>query len=869
MHKPAVRTLSLAVLATLPLLYLSFAGLTWDRVTADADASVRHSASQVATIGGYLYQIYGGAAKLTAAQLDANTSEEAEQEALELMLARTPGTIAVAVIDPAGSRALASMGDHQAVAILERGTPALTGGSPAHSQWLGGLTVGQWPSAEQGYIATAYYSYSTVYGMPRLLGVAADLHGGSMLPANTGLPSGVAVRMLNTDGQALYALHAVDSEQEHLNPERLINGFMSRNQALAAFVTPRRYSVEIPGSHGVRVEASISAGQLCASWIARMLAPTAVGFLSTLALFGVVVVTNRRARALELSQQAAMETSQTLSAAVDQSPIGTIIADATGTILISNRLGRQFANFLADGHAPAADLVALLSHASVLSLNETPLPVSYGDLDREWTRLVALPAPDSRMCWYRLQHCRFSPPASPDLTRHLFLIEDISQGREAQRRLFRRANFDALTGLASRSYVADTIEAGLDAARLDGGGIALAFLDLDHFKRVNDTLGHEGGDRLLQAIGARLRTLLRMGDVLGRWGGDEFMLVIPSATKEAIDPVMGRIFDAFVEPIELGDQRVLVGLSAGIAIGPRDGESSSELIRSANAAMYKAKREGRSFWCYFDPSLTAHSERRLAIDAALRDGLRGNEFYLHYQPVLDLHSGQIVGVEALMRWRSRTLGNVRPDEFIAAAEDTGLIVELSDWLIHNACSDLARLQDRLGHELRLAMNISAVELQRGSLAEKLRRACEANNLSPSLLEIELTERVLIEDGAHIKDELARVVALGARISIDDFGTGYSALSYLQNFPVSGIKIDKSFVQASDSSERSAQLVGAFLTIAKSMGLTVIAEGIETESQAARLRDAGCRLAQGYLLGRPMPADRIGSMAEADHESLSA
>lgn len=431
--------------------------------------------------------------------------------------------------------------------------------------------------------------------------------------------------------------------------------------------------------------------------------------------------------------------------------------------------------------------------------------------------------------------------------------KELEQALEAMARL---ASEDPLTGLLNRRGFRSALTELKQDCRSepqDGIEYALLFLDLDRFKIINDTLGHRIGDLLLQETAQRLRASLRSTDVMARLGGDEFAVIARYVkTKAALDDLAHCLIKAIREPFELSGYRVRTTISIGVAVSPVDGASADDLIVAADLALYAAKERNRDGYQFYGSAMSKELTDRRQIEVDLRDAIEHDELELRYQPIVSLHDGKVTGFEALARWNHRTKGFIPPSDFIPVAEDTGMMARLGEWALGEACGKLAQLPEHFS----LAVNLSPVQFTAPDLVESVQRALVASGLAPQRLELEITERLLLENNEDIISVLRRLRQLGVRIALDDFGTGYSALSYLRKFPLDKIKIDRSFV--TDIATRSDQvaIVQAVLSIARALGMTVTAEGVETAIQKDFLTALGCDSAQGYLFGRPVPFEDI-------------
>lgn len=473
---------------------------------------------------------------------------------------------------------------------------------------------------------------------------------------------------------------------------------------------------------------------------------------------------------------------------------------------------------------------------------------------------VALQHKDGNTVW-AIASSRPNQGADGSYQGSLAMITDISERKEMERELEHHALHDAVTGLPNRVLFKDRARQALAGAARDGSTVAVMFIDLDHFKFVNDTLGHQAGDELLREAARRLRHELRPGDTVSRFAGDEFTVLCTGIANEQHSlAIASRLRSSFDTPFVIGDDRVRVSASVGIALGHGEGEEVESLLRESDVAMYRAKEIAGGSCEVFDDSLRDDLKRRLQIEGALQDALEQGELSLAYQPIVSLRHGRVTEMEALLRWtHAGELGVVAPSEFIPIAEETGLIVPIGHWLIHEACRSLRGLIDDTGTQISLAINLSPRQVLDRSLIRELVTATEAHRIPPHLLKLEITESMLLDERPHVLTTLNDLRSMGFRLVLDDFGTGYSSLSYLKRLPFDVIKIDRSFVSGVGQESEDEAIVAAILGVARALGLRVVAEGVETAGQAERLREMGADYAQGFWFARPMPVDGVRAL----------
>ena len=462
--------------------------------------------------------------------------------------------------------------------------------------------------------------------------------------------------------------------------------------------------------------------------------------------------------------------------------------------------------------------------------------------------------------WFELSVAR-KASATGEGPRFVVISRDVTDNKLAEEKVLQLAHFDALTGLPNRSLLADRCQQALGAAQRHGQCVALLFLDLDHFKNINDALGHRVGDALLCAVAQRLSGLLREQDTIARLGGDEFILVLPDTDAVGAAHVAEKLLRAADQPFDIDAHELVITPSMGIAMYPQDGKDFDTLSRCADAAMYIAKQGGRNHYRFFTAEMQADSDRSLLLENALRRALERNQLYLHYQPQVCVASGAIVGAEALLRWEHPELGRVSPAEFIPVAESSGMILPMGDWVLQTATRQLREWMDQ-GYALTMAVNVSLVQFRQADFPQRIGQILQDAGLPPHCLELELTEGVAMTDPGLAIDTMDRLHQQGVLLSIDDFGTGYSSLNHLKKFKVYKLKIDQSFVRdiADDPDDRG--IVSAIISMAQGMDMRTIAEGVETAEQLAFLQDHGCMEVQGYLFGRPMAARDFGALLQA-------
>lgn len=442
----------------------------------------------------------------------------------------------------------------------------------------------------------------------------------------------------------------------------------------------------------------------------------------------------------------------------------------------------------------------------------------------------------------------------------ILVFNDVTEYKLQQEKILHQAHFDALTDLPNRFLSLDRLSQLINDAERNNKLVAILFLDLDDFKKINDSLGHDVGDKLLIEASARLHKGMRKGDTVGRLGGDEFIILLGDLNYATdVRPVVESLLERFRKPFNIDGRELMLTTSVGISIYPSDGVTSSKLLRNADLAMYYAKEQGRNTYSYFTTEMNKNVSRRLALEQQMHNALEKNEFTVNYQPKIDIASGNMTGVEALLRWNNPTLGQIPPDQFIPVAEQTGLIIAISEFVLKTALKATKNWIQIYGDTFTVAVNLSPRQFRDPNLVNFIEQALLQAGLTGDALELEITEGVLMNGDANIHEALAEISALGINIAMDDFGTGYSSLNYLRKYPFDVLKIDHSFISDITENDTDRELVNATIAMAHSLGLKVVAEGVETKEQLALLASQGCEIAQGYLFSKAVTADEITAM----------
>ena len=561
-------------------------------------------------------------------------------------------------------------------------------------------------------------------------------------------------------------------------------------------------------------------------------------------------VTRRKQMELELSR---------LMTAIEQSPVAVIITDIQGRIQYVNHA------FTAQSGYTAEEVHG--KNPSLLKSGDTT-PEEYQSMwasllkGNSWSGVFHNVRKDGSLYW---EEAVIAPVRDTEgqIVELIGLQHDVTLRREAEENARFLAFHDPLTALPNRLVGRSSMERAMQDADATRTKAALLFLDVDHFKRVNDSLGHRAGDNLLKALVERLKNCIRERDTLSRLGGDEFLIVLSQIEgSDSVERFAERIREQTAKPFQVDGFELSVSVSMGIAVYPDHGTTFDELHRRADLAMYCAKKSGRNTHQVYSKAMESDAHEYLLILNGIRKGLDDREFVLHYQPQIDLNTGEVVGAEALIRWNHPKLGLIFPGKFIAVAEDSGLIVEIGNWVIREACRQAACWRSSKHSGIPVAVNLSALQFRRGALADVVAEAIAEAGLEPAMLELELTESVLVEDKLNVASALAMLQAFGVRVALDDFGTGYSTFTYLRDFRFDKVKIDQTFVRNICHSKVDESIVRSITQLSQSFGIKTIAEGVETEDAVEILRRTSCDQAQGYLFGKPMNAEDFAKFLEA-------
>lgn len=563
-----------------------------------------------------------------------------------------------------------------------------------------------------------------------------------------------------------------------------------------------------------------------------------------------------RERTLELEQS--NERLLMLSVAIEQSPASVVICNCDGNIEYVNPRFEQVSGY------SAAEVCG--RNPRFLQSGRTP-DNTYEEMwsavraGHEWQGQVCNQRPNGELYWEQMSLTPIRDTHGT-IIRYLAVKEDITQRKQYEEQLLRQANFDSLTGLPNRMLAMDRLTQVIRQARRRRDSAGLLFVDLDHFKRVNDTMGHDAGDQLLRDASQRLMMCLREGDTAARFGGDEFIVILPElkSTGDA-HQILNRILEAFSKPFLILGTELFTSTSIGIALYPSDGDTPMALLRNADAAMYQAKSGGRSTYRFFVEEMNQQAEQRTILERHLRTARERNELQLLFQPIVRTEDNRIVGAEALLHWSSPELGEIAPTTFIPVAEDSGLIVDIGSWALLESCREAQGWLHENGINMAIAINVSSRQFRDSGFVETVSKVIGKTGISPNRIKLEIAEGLLMEDEHHARQTMEELAHMGVLLSLDDFGTGYSSLSYLGKFPIDELKIDRTFLKNVILDSNEATLASAIIALGLSLHLNLVAEGVENPEQLAFLREHGCQMGQGFYFSRPLPAPEFRELVQ--------
>ena len=543
-------------------------------------------------------------------------------------------------------------------------------------------------------------------------------------------------------------------------------------------------------------------------------------------------------------------------AALNNMPLGLCMFDADRRVVVSNRRFTELFGVSADAvrrGASARELLSDAARAGILSIEQADR------LSADFANRMS--GQDSGELIVEIANGR-TLVLTFELIKNggsVVLVEDITERRTAEAKINHLARYDPLTGLPNRTFFHDQMELALTKIKRNKENCAILFIDLDQFKQINDTMGHPFGDELLCAVAERLRGIVRDSDIVARFGGDEFMILLsPMKRPEEAASMARRVVEVLSETFDIDGHHVLIGASVGIAVGPQDGVDADLLLKNADMALYRTKSEGRGSWRFFEREMDVRAQARRNLEIDIRNAVASSAFKVFYQPQINLKTRRISTCEALLRWPHPERGMISPAEFIPIAEEMGLIVEIGNWVLHEACGECMKWPAGT----RVSVNLSPIQFRRGNVADAIREALNASGLPANRLEIEITESVLVQDTEATRAQLAQLRDMGVRISLDDFGTGYSSLSYLHSFPLHKVKIDRTFLQGIGAGGKSLTLLRGVARLSAELGMSVAVEGVETEEELAVItREASVDEAQGYLFSPAVPGPVVRKLLQ--------
>jgi len=537
-----------------------------------------------------------------------------------------------------------------------------------------------------------------------------------------------------------------------------------------------------------------------------------------------------------------------LSKAVEQSPVSVMITDTKGSLEYVNQAFIDITGFSSEEVIGENSRIIQSGMTKATTYQSLWSTIKQGE---DWSGELLNKRKNGELFWEQII---ISPVTdnSGEITHFLAVKEDITLRKQQEEKIRYQAQYDTLTDLPNRVLAMDRLQQALENADRYDEKVALLFIDLDDFKKINDSLGHNLGDQMLVSVGHRLKQVVRKQDTVARHGGDEFIVIMDSMHSISdLEPALMNLLQVFNQPFTLDDKDLVMTPSIGVAIYPDDGNDSSILLRNADHALYQAKDQGGNTFSYYNENIHTNVIKQLDLESNLRLAMERDEFEVYYQPLIDTQSGELLGAEALIRWHSEKYGSLPPGKFIPVAEQTGLIVDIGAWVLQTACHQACNWGNMLGVPFSIGVNVSPRQFRDKSIIKHITEALDATGMAPDQLNIEITEGMLIRKHMHVEDTLTRLNEIGVSLSMDDFGTGYSSLSYIKQYPFNILKIDRSFVHDIPADPEDCALAKAIITMGHELGLDIIAEGVETEAQARMLSEAGCNILQGFLIGRPV------------------
>ncbi len=537
-----------------------------------------------------------------------------------------------------------------------------------------------------------------------------------------------------------------------------------------------------------------------------------------------------------------------LSRVVEQSPVSVIITDIMGNIEYVNKQFELVTGFSSDEVVGQTPRLLKSGETSELEYQQLWQTIVSGNV---WTGVFHNKTKNGGLIWEKASISSLKNQAG-EITHFIAIKEDISQRKKDEERIRYQASFDALTGLANRHLFFEHFNRALERAKREHHQVALFFIDLDRFKYVNDTLGHMLGDQLLQEAGKRLLACLRKSDTVARLGGDEFAIILPDISQlSQVENTLKKLIDTLAQSYRLKGNDAFVSASVGVTLYPQDGLTTQVLISNADSAMYKAKENGRNGFYFFTAQMNEEAQQRRVLESALYKALDQQEFYICFQPIIDLQKNVVCSAEALIRWQHPKKGIISPADFIPLAEEIALIIPIGEWVLYETCKEAVRWEKVMQQPPNVAVNLSSCQFQRQNIPQLIQTVLSETGLAAQRLTLEITESLLVEDNQDILEQLQQLRNMGVSLSIDDFGTGYSSLSYLKKFPINVLKIDRSFIMELPANQEDAALVEAILSMAHSLQLKVVAEGVETQEQVNFLRARNCQSVQGFFYSKPL------------------